>query len=204
VVHDAETSNHSNTLNLKEGNMSANVIYTTDYRELWIHHNGPIPKDDQGRSFEIHHINGNRNDNRLENLKCVSIQEHYDIHLKQGDLGACTLIANKLNMSAEEISHLAIANNRRRAMNGSHPWLKDNVKKKECPWCHKSFAPTLYSLFHGDYCRSNPNALARKQCKPHRPHKPIQKRHCQWCHRWFNPNIYAQFHGDKCNMKARL
>ena len=154
---------------------------------------GPIPKDEQGRSFDIHHINGNHADNRLENLKCVSIQEHYDIHLKQCDWGACTLIANRLNMSAEEISELASrlakANVKQRVESGTHNWLKNNIKKKECPWCQRSFPPTPYSLFHGDYCLSNPNAM---------PRKPLKKKECQWCHGSFAPGPYGKFHGKYC------
>ena len=148
--------------------MSANTIYTTnctDHRQIWIDMYGPIPKDEQGRSFDIHHINGNHADNRLENLKCVSIQEHYDIHFNQGDLGACTLIANRLNMSAKEISRLAKANVKQRVESGTHNWLKNNIKKKECPWCHGSFSPTPYSMYHGKYCKSNPDALPRKTKK---------------------------------------
>jgi hypothetical protein len=144
--------------------MSANVTYTTNHRQLWINYYGPIPKDEQGRSYEIHHINGDHADNRIENLKCVSIQEHYDIHLKQGNYGACMLIANRLDMSAEDISKLASrlakANVKRQVESGTHPFLKDNVKKQECPWCHESFAPAPYAQFHGDKCRSNPNAVS--------------------------------------------
>jgi hypothetical protein len=29
------------------------------YRKVWEKINGPIPKDDLGRSYEIHHIDGN-------------------------------------------------------------------------------------------------------------------------------------------------
>lgn len=63
-----------------------------NYRDIWIKHNGSIPKDELGRSFEIHHIDGNRDNNDIDNLQCVSIQEHYDIHFRQGDEGACHAI----------------------------------------------------------------------------------------------------------------
>ena len=169
--------------------MSANVTYTTNHRQLWINYYGPIPKDEQGRSYEIHHINGDHADNRIENLKCVSIQEHYDIHFKQCDWTACTLIARRLNMSAEEKSHLLIAYNKNRVKSGTHPWLKHNIVKKECQWCHRQFNPNVYTRFHGDYCKSNPNAMLRK---------PIQKRECQWCHQFATPSNYKQFHGDRC------
>lgn len=35
------------------------------YRRIYEQHYGPIPKDEQGRSYEIHHIDGNHN-NRMK------------------------------------------------------------------------------------------------------------------------------------------
>lgn len=79
----------------------------SDYRKIWEESNGQIPVDEGSRSYEIHHINGNREDNRLENLRCVSIQEHYDIHLSQGDYGAAAAIAARMKVSPEELSRLS-------------------------------------------------------------------------------------------------
>lgn len=41
------------------------------HRAIWIWHNGEIPK-----GFEIDHINGNRKDNRIENLRIVTHQQN--------------------------------------------------------------------------------------------------------------------------------
>ncbi len=80
---------------------------TKNYRKIWVHYNGPIPKDEKGRSYEIHHIDGNRKNNHISNLKCVSIQEHYEIHKSQGDGYACLRIAEKMKLSPEELSAIA-------------------------------------------------------------------------------------------------
>ena len=56
--------------------MSAQTIYS-DYRRIWIDANGPIPIDSDGRSYEIHHINGDHSDNHLENLVCLKIKNHF-------------------------------------------------------------------------------------------------------------------------------
>lgn len=68
-----------------------------DYRKLYESVFGEIPKDNLGRSYEIHHIDGNHSNNSIENLMCVSIEEHYIIHLTQGDFDAANLIAERMN-----------------------------------------------------------------------------------------------------------
>jgi hypothetical protein len=77
-----------------------------DYRKLWEQHNGPIPKDETGRSFEIHHIDGNRANNSIDNLMCLSIKDHYKLHIKQKDYFAAGLIANRLNLTESELEAL--------------------------------------------------------------------------------------------------
>jgi len=57
---------------------------TSLHRYIWRYHNGSIPK-----GCQIHHDNRNIFDNRIENLICVTIQEHREIHIKM----------NKGNMS---------------------------------------------------------------------------------------------------------
>jgi len=98
---------------------------TTNYRKIYENHFGPIPRDSSGRKHEIHHIDGNKKNNNPVNLKCVSLQAHYDIHYLQGDWMACHKIAGKLKLSGEEISELARRNAIQQVRQGSHPFLKN-------------------------------------------------------------------------------
>ena len=50
---------------------------------VWEAHNGPVPD-----GFDVHHINEDKQDNRVENLHCVSKVEHKRIH------GGCTKLAD--------------------------------------------------------------------------------------------------------------
>lgn len=80
----------------------------TNYTKIWETHNGPIPFDDLGRRFHIHHKDGNKKNNKIENFLCLSAQDHYNLHYKQGDYFECHLIAkNHLNLSKEDFSNLA-------------------------------------------------------------------------------------------------
>jgi HNH endonuclease len=56
---------------------------------------------------DIHHIDGNHFNNEIENLKLVTLQEHFDIHYSQGDYAAAFRIAQRMNVSKEEKSKLA-------------------------------------------------------------------------------------------------
>jgi hypothetical protein len=81
--------------------------FMDDYRKIWRDANGPIPIDEFGRSYEIHHIDGNRNNNELSNLICVSIEDHYKIHSEQKDYLSALIIASRMNVSPQEKSKLA-------------------------------------------------------------------------------------------------
>lgn len=76
------------------------------HRKIWIQVNGPIPVDAQGRTFEIHHINGDHFDNRLENLQCLSIMDHYKVHLLQADFQAAAAIAQRMGIEVETQANL--------------------------------------------------------------------------------------------------
>ena len=71
-----------------------------NYRKIWeTHNNKKIPDN-----YEIHHIDGNRNNNSPENLLCVSIEEHLKIHKSQHDWGAVQAILMRMNYDKEELS----------------------------------------------------------------------------------------------------
>jgi hypothetical protein len=100
------------------------------YRKIYEQHHGLIPVDENGRTYEIHHIDGNHKNNKIENLKAVTIQEHYDIHYSQGDWAACILITRAMNISPTEKSKLAKLNHQRRINNNSHPFLGGSIQKE--------------------------------------------------------------------------
>ncbi len=102
-----------------------------NYRKVWIDHNGPIPKDSSGRSYEIHHLNGDHLDNRIENLALVTIDQHYKIHYDQGDYRACQLIAFRWKeISTDEISRLSSLLANKRVKEKSHNFLDGALQRQ--------------------------------------------------------------------------
>ena len=97
-----------------------------DYRKIYRDKYGSIPMDENGRSFEIHHIDGNRSNNHPDNLKAVSIQEHYNIHYEQGDYGACFLIAGKMSIKPDTISEISRRVALERVEKGTHNLIGDS------------------------------------------------------------------------------
>ena len=107
-----------------------------DYRKIWKDANGPIPLDELGRPYEIHHIDGNRENNDLNNLKCVSIEEHYQIHYQQKDYAACNLIIDRLGNSrfygwnhSEEIKRKISEANKGKKLSEEHKRKLSNLSK---------------------------------------------------------------------------
>lgn len=94
-----------------------------DYRKIYAEYYGPIPSDSEGRTYDIHHIDGNRRNNHPWNLLAVSIDQHYWIHWLQGDMGACAALALRLKMSAEECSRMATEANLERVRRGTNPFV---------------------------------------------------------------------------------
>jgi hypothetical protein len=102
-----------------------------NYRKIYEEHHGPIPIDANGRKYDIHHIDGNHENNLPENLKAISVQEHYDLHYKQGDYYECYLIMiQRLSKTPEEISAIATLNNLKRVKEGTNPLVGGELQKK--------------------------------------------------------------------------
>lgn len=117
-----------------EGECVMPTIYSTNYRKIWEEHYGSIPIDEDGRSYEIHHIDGNRNNNSIENLLCVSIKEHFEIHYEQKDYGACSAISFRMAKTPDELSALqsmiSTLSNQKRLDEGTHNFNDPEWREK--------------------------------------------------------------------------
>jgi hypothetical protein len=202
----------------------------TNYRKIYEQHYGPIPKDQEGRSYEIHHIDGDHTNNTPTNLKAVTIQEHFDIHWAQGDYGACYyMISQRMNKTPEEISVVASKQQRARVANGTHHLLGGEIQRKVV-------AEGRHHLLSGEIQRKsslkrgaegtlpgqgpkNPfwgGEIQRKRIADgthnltgpqHNLNRMVNGTHpsqikktCPHCSKITSTNTYAQWHGDKCKV----
>lgn len=114
---------------------------TKYYRKIYENHYGPIPKEQDGRSCQIHHIDGNQDNNLPSNLKCVTEKEHYDIHYSQGNWNACQIMSCRMKKPFSEISDLARKGANARVAAGTHNLLATG---KYAP----AYKDTEYSFEH--------------------------------------------------------
>lgn len=185
------------------------------YRQIWIDAYGPIPKDENGRSFEIHHIDGNRDNNNLNNLKCISIQEHYDIHLLQGDFGAAKAIALRMKTDQKDASKtLSLLNsktqkklikegrhnfhhkrselNRQRIAKGLHPFLQSSLQKELSARAYAT--PGFKEKRLAAVVKSNSERLAKGAHNLQGSNNPNKKKYkCIECGRVTNKGSFTRF-----------
>lgn len=101
---------------------------TSKTRKTWSKQFGKIPKDSDGRSYEIHHIDGNPDNDDINNLVCLTIYEHYEIHYWQEDWMACHRMTKRLEVSVEETSRLSKLAQRERVKNGTHNFIGGKIQ----------------------------------------------------------------------------
>ena len=102
---------------------------TSKYRQIYENHYGPIPVDVSGRTFDIHHVDGNRKNNHPDNLVALSIQDHYDLHLKQEDWDACYAILIRMSATHEQLASMSQKAQLDRVRNKTHHFLDPVFKK---------------------------------------------------------------------------
>lgn len=103
---------------------------SSKHLQIYKKFHGEIPKDKDGRSYDIHHVNGDHSNNSPENLKAVTLQEHYDIHFAAGDFRACQLIGLRMALPPETISMLSKQGCQKQLANGTHPWQSGKHQKE--------------------------------------------------------------------------
>lgn len=104
-----------------------------NYRKIWEQVHGQIPKDEQGRTYDIHHIDGNRKNNSIENLICLSLEDHYKIHLKQfeetnseKEFRSLVFLSNRIGKKVENLTGWTVSQETREK-------IRNTLKGKKRP-----------------------------------------------------------------------
>jgi hypothetical protein len=152
-----------------------------EYRKIYTQHYGEIPKDSQGRSYDIHHIDGDYTNNDISNLVALSIEEHYKLHKEQEDWGAAWSVAKRLKISQQEKSETTRNMNLARAKAGTH-WSQVTSKNGTHPFQSLEFQRKMM-----DKQLSNGT------------HSAHQSWTCEKCGKTGKHMVnYRRYHGDNC------
>ena len=144
------------------------------HREVWKEHNGEIPD-----GFHIHHIDGDPTNNDIENLECVTPEEHAARHPEN-------------NLSPEDIRKgIEAAKDWHKSPEGrewhSEHWeesigkLFDDPKVKECEQCGDEFEYYTAAKYCSNACKAK-----------HRRESGVddETRVCEACRQEFTVNKY--------------
>ncbi len=200
---------------------------SSKYRRIYENTFGPIPKDEEDRSYEIHHIDGNHSNNAISNLQAVSITEHLNIHLAQGDWAAAMRISAKMKIPPSVVSALSKMSNEERLKNGTHNIIglskkrvidgthnflgPDTNKKRLDNGTHNLVGdknPTHQRIAEGTYHflgESNPThsriANGTHNFLSNNPNKDMPKLTCPHCGKEGGRNLMKRYHFDNCKSK---
>ena len=178
------------------------------HRRLYIKNHGSIPIDENGRFYEIHHIDGNHNNNNINNLQLVTIQEHYTIHYSQGDWAACLVMSKRMRITPEEKSLLASKHTQQRIANGTHPFLgKEKSSERARKRTAEGKNPFLGGRIQRESNKRRKEAGTHHLLKNTMAHDSIARGTHTSLIKWVCPHCsksgkggtnYERWHGDNC------
>ena len=179
-----------------------------NYRKIYENYYGvKIGVDDRGRSNEIHHIDGNHNNNDPKNLKEVTIQEHFDIHYSQCDYFEVHMIARRMGLTKEQRSKISSMLNHKMYEEGRHPSQNPIVKEKILNKRKELIRNGEYSSQRNEVkLKMKQTALDKVKNNQH----PLQQNtsptqiawNCEYCYKsGKGMSNFLRWHGKNCKIK---
>ena len=155
---------------------------------VWRTKRGEIPD-----GYHVHHIDGNKNNNEIDNLACVLRHDHVSYHTKM------MVAANPEKYRAHMDSIRPLAASWHKSQEG-RAWHSNQAKKQKrekkefvCEWCGKPFATIPCGLTK--YCSNACKASARRNSGV-----DDEKRECAVCGKGFKTNKYNKT--ESCSRKC--
>lgn len=174
---------------LKDGYW-ANMMPIHAHRWVWINHYGAIPK-----GMDIHHKDGDKDNNEIENLEMLSRSDHLKRHWQEGRFD---LEQRRIQLT-EARKWLSTPEGRKKQSESSKKaWEKRKTIIVNCIECHKEVITTQpWTKFCSDAC----DKRWRRREKPNRVEKI-----CIKCDKTFMKDKYSpqRFCSISCGSKCSL
>ena len=157
----------------------ANMMPIHAHRWVWINHHGAIPK-----GMDIHHKDGDKSNNEIENLEMLSRSDHLKEHWK------CPKLREQRRRLLDEQrpkvhEYLRSEEGRKKQSESSKKaWKKRKSVSVICECCGKEFfTPQSWSKFCSDSC----DKKWRRRKKMYNIDIP-----CTWCGKIFNKDKFSR------------
>jgi len=123
----------------------SNKPYKYMHRDVWEHSNGEIPE-----KHHIHHKDGDKGNNSIDNLECVCGKKHISSHAKKrtGHLEKITIAAKEYQRS--DIGRKSQSERSKRAWENRKKYIKSCLV---CNTDYETFWPTK-AKFCGERCKT--------------------------------------------------
>lgn len=119
------------------------------HREVWKDHHGEIPEGNH-----IHHKDGDPTNNDIENLECVTPQEHAERHPDIGGVQSAEHLQRMLDSAKEWHKSDEGREWHREHWKGSLGEVFENPKTKDCDQCGDEFEYYTSARFCSNACKS--------------------------------------------------
>lgn len=151
------------------------------HRDVWRHHNGPIPD-----GWHIHHIDGDTGNNDISNLQCLPPKEHSAEHPIVGK----RLVRHRENLDRirplTKAWHASEEGREKHREIGALAWASFDPEPKPCKHCGGQFRPR--KLGSGDLFCSNACKSAWRRASG----LDDEVRQCKACGAAFTVNRYSK------------
>lgn len=127
------------------------------HRAVWEYHNGNIPN-----GYHIHHIDGDRSNNNIENLTLMQGHDHLHGHMCQPERRARSAAALEKARDAACRWHGSPAGMAYHSALGKENWAKREMRTYVCSFCGKKFETKhVYAEGANHFCHQNCKAKYR-------------------------------------------
>lgn len=136
------------------------------HRVVWEYHNGEIPK-----GYHIHHIDGDRSNNDIDNLTLLSEHDHLSMHMSKEerkeqsreDIHKAIEAAAKWHGTKEGIEW--------HSKHAKEYWDNAPMQTYTCTWCGEEFQTRNVSYKGSHFCCANHKAAALRWRRKHEGQK---------------------------------